>query len=654
MEDSKWTFGGRSNRMSIARLTIPLMGLLLTVGCTPGADVGRDSTAEAGATQQVTIDVRPDQPILLDMGGVVTVAGPIGAVKSPGQMRFTAVPAAQATPPDLTFDSVGTGVNVEVIGTELVEDLTLSFVEPPNEGQPTELAPALLHLTDEGDWNLEVASRDEEGRMVITTSDFSIRWPTWLNPAEIIGDMVDSATDALIGRTDADSCREDAPEWASLEKRTTLVHACAVSNPDDSGAVRAEAQLKSNRRFFTLVTTPPGADYVWAEEGSWLAKNVSSWLPTARGKDEYLLFPESRLTAGYRRPAVDVADQFTIALDHYTAGLSVALSFVGLFLPDDRAGWAAVLGMLLCADELPTHLGDGDRWWAYARCLFTDALPSLSDPGKAVATAEDLIGTVPVPDVRAAGSALDSAANAIRLFGQVMKVAGAATVVRDIFQQIPDAFSQMGADRTGDVRWTLRALKPPATPPPSSAPDVRDLVLTTRGLGPLLLGASIPEAERTGMVTWNPTHCPADIYGQDFGAMETADKYRPLSGPNPIGGDGFPAFLVGVDPETLLVNAIEVYDPAIATEEGTRVGDTPAALEDTYGSELNYGDDNDIAQVSYVRWLRRDGVDMIFDVLSGPEGQMDPPPALIWSIEVTTAYPTHNSHYQTDEGPGGC
>jgi hypothetical protein len=180
------------------------------------------------------------------------------------------------------------------------------------------------------------------------------------------------------------------------------------------------------------------------------------------------------------------------------------------------------------------------------------------------------------------------------------------------------------------------------------------LVLTEQGLGSLRVGATIEEAEATGLVEWNPAACPAEVYGQDIGRLEASSPYARLMGMNPVGLDAFPAFAVDVDFDTKRVRWIDVYDASIATAEGVRVGDTANVLDEVYGDELRFGDSSYPDQESYVLWLRRGDVDLVFDILSGPEGEVDPPSALIWAMGVIEAQETHYTRYRTDDVPGAC
>lgn len=191
-------------------------------------------------------------------------------------------------------------------------------------------------------------------------------------------------------------------------------------------------------------------------------------------------------------------------------------------------------------------------------------------------------------------------------------------------------------------------------PPNADGSPLAQLSITFQGLGPLLLGSSVQQAEATGLVSWDPAHCPADIYGEDTGALEAAAGLTLAPGSNPIGLEGWPSFGVDVDVDAGAVRWIQVLDPAVATDTGIRVGDPAARLDAVYGADLRYGDDSSIGQESYVRWVRKNGVDIVFDVLSGPEGLANPGVPVVWSISAMSSTDSHYSNYRSDVGAGFC
>jgi hypothetical protein len=235
-----------------------------------------------------------------------------------------------------------------------------------------------------------------------------------------------------------------------------------------------------------------------------------------------------------------------------------------------------------------------------------------------------------------------------------VKPLGACSVVYR--ERLADFLAGSWQDRAAAevVASAIRRGMPGREPPGGSVPQLDALTLTAAGLGPLRLGASVAEAEATGMVWWNPASCPAEVHGRDIGGLQVHPRYTILSGPNPVGLAGFPAFGVDVDSASGKLIWIEVHDPAITTEKGIGVGDLAADLEEAYGSELQYGDSSSPGQESFVRWMRRGDADIVFDIYSGPEGLDVVPPARIWSVGVMVAQERHDSRYRTDVGPGAC
>lgn len=395
---------------------------------------------------------------MLELPDVGTLSGGEGAVSQPGSITVSAV-SGEDVDPGIALEAVGTGMRVEIEGTTLLADLELTFEGP---GNVPDAIPVLLHQSDNGDWDLREAAVDGDWRVVVATRDFSFTWPAWLNPMNALGPFFDSVADWLVGRTDPDPCLDDGPEWASLDQRTTLVHTCLITNTSDTGVVRAEAQLKANRRFFTIVTLPAGADYVWNEKGDvWLGNLLADWIPAASGPNEYLLFPQARITAGYLQPQQDVEEPIVIYLDLWTAALSLTWTALTTLVPglDERGGWAALIGLAVCADDVPASGGDTAAWFGYMTCLMTDGLETLNNPEKALRIAVNTFGYVPRGDLDAALDMIDKS-KALQILGQVFKTVGLGFLVRDIFQQIPDAISQMGNDRPGDVWLRLHAPEP--------------------------------------------------------------------------------------------------------------------------------------------------------------------------------------------------
>jgi len=119
------------------------------------------------------------------------------------------------------------------------------------------------------------------------------------------------------------------------------------------------------------------------------------------------------------------------------------------------------------------------------------------------------------------------------------------------------------------------AAPPSPTPTPTpSRPALADLVLTTEGLGTLVIGQAPPVDPATAMVTFDPVLCVAPEYD-----IEAGD---PLAGgwaPDPSYAEstfwGDSAFQVYVDGT---LRRLEVYGRTIPTSGGLHIGDPSSAV----------------------------------------------------------------------------
>ena len=434
-----------------------IVALLVLVMVAPGlaACGGRQAPAQ-------TTPVDAQAATRISVAGVATLEIPEGAVEG-SDGSVTLARWAGELPPEGAFPEVSrweSAVDVRVTGTTVVRPLDLRVV---TEGPPWPGAvPVFAHLTAEGSWELRDAWSADDTTVTLRTADFSANILGWLNDAassaarkaaDALRAPLDSLADSLIGRTDPDPCPGAAPQWFRIDKRTTLVHACGVSNPTSEGSQRAELRLKSNRRFFTVTALPRGTDFVWVESGkSWLVEHSRRWIPSAKGAGEKLLPGQARLSAGFLPADGARTDRVTVFTDHWTAAVSLGVGVVTTLGGEGKGSLAAgILMTLECGSEVPDDLKDASGWWGLYTCLIRAGLGELHDPRKAGAAAENLIGGVPAVEVKSAAQELDAVSGGLQALGTAVKAVGLSFLVRDIFQQIPDAFSQMGGDRTGDV-----------------------------------------------------------------------------------------------------------------------------------------------------------------------------------------------------------
>lgn len=477
--------GRRRHTRTEPALACLVLAALLLAGCTAPGSVARDTGGGQGArpgqdppspTGVVIRHVSSGAAFTLDLADVASVSGSSGSVSGDGTVSLAPVPAV-AAPRGVA--AVGHGTQVAFDGMAPSQDVTIKLAPPPvpagrvtatwTTGRPqastaglsrTSLFPIMIHRLDDGSLTLESADQDADGWFTLRTRSFSPRWPAWLDPRPWLSSVVDSVTDSLAGRTDPLPCPNDGPPWATLEKKTTMVHTCLRTNVDGKGVVRAEAGLQSNRRFWLKASIPQGAGYVWVQDSDTL---VSALLARARrgGPGDRIIPGQGRLTAGFYRPQESQQLRFTAYQDGESALLSLASSVIttltGAVAGDKRNGIASAWALWSCRDEIPRDPGDADGWWHVATCIFADAIPQLANPRQALSGAVDLKG-VPLTDGDV--TQVSQLASKLKLVGQGFKVAGLAFLVRDIWQQIPDAFSAMGSDRTGDVDLRLSGSNP--------------------------------------------------------------------------------------------------------------------------------------------------------------------------------------------------
>lgn len=440
-------------------LTTAVAACLLLAACgrsTPQAQPEPSPGVPSTSRAAVTIEVSAGEPVRLDLPGVATLTGSAGTFIGPGQLRVTPVEVAS---PLVGVRAAGLGVDVDVVGTELVGPLQVTF--PVAQGGDEDDIPVVLHRSDDGMWEPQPAEQTAGG-IVIDTAEFSLRVPAWLDPRTWFADVLDSAVDALTSRTDAPACAGGGPEWASLQNATSLLHSCLIRNEErGGGAVRAEAQLAPNRRFYVWVRLPSGADYTWVQDQP---KAMRAGLGRALGFDSderVLLDGGTTVTAGFLQPAASQTVTFTGYIDHTSMVMSVLAGVLGLTSADPKHAVPALLLLTAqCSGEIPSSPRDTAGGYGFIRCGAQTALENLTNPDKALAASVEHFGEVSYS--KEAEPALISTKNRLELLGKVLKVASIAGLARDVWAQIPDAFAQVGADRPGDVELALRGKPSPA------------------------------------------------------------------------------------------------------------------------------------------------------------------------------------------------
>jgi hypothetical protein len=521
-------------------------------------------SAESSDTA-VSINVTPATALDLTVGDHVHITAAAGSFSSTGAV--TATLSEQPTTGVVGVSVAGRGVDITFTGTRPVRPLQVEFtdVSPP---QSEDAIPTVLHQLANGDWETELARRTDTGGIAVDATTFSLRLPSWLDPRRWLADRVDSVVDSLTARTDPPPCSKTRLDWATLKPATTLMHSCLISNIEPkSKAVRAEVQLSPNRRFFVWSTVPEGVQYAWLEDQpEALRVALGHVFPLMKSGRQVLVGPGTRMTSGAPRPASDRTLTFTAFIDGYSAGLSLAASLLGLIDLDPPALLPA-LGWLTaqCADEVPSKATDVDGSWGFTTCVAETAVSALEKPEKAVGAAVEALGDRVYAEKGV--QALQDKATQLRLVGKVLKTLGLVSVVRDIWAQIPDAFSQMGADRPGDIALTLRG----------RTAQVTANVVSLTGFGPAAWGSTRARAE----IAFN-----ASFSLQDLGnGCSQAHLAR------------YPRTTFGIQDGRLA--AVAIADKSVATDTGLRVGDPVSALSTAYPGVTSGPDPSDAASTRY-------------------------------------------------------
>jgi len=134
----------------------------------------------------------------------------------------------------------------------------------------------------------------------------------------------------------------------------------------------------------------------------------------------------------------------------------------------------------------------------------------------------------------------------------------------------------------------------PSSPSPTPTPDptrpaLAELVLTTEGLGTLVVGEVIAEGTELSMGQFVENYCD---FG--FGTVDPAfDRWTALpeyESSQAVYGGGL-AFGLGVDASTSVLDRIDVFTPEIPTEEGIRFFSTRADVVAAYPAVVPFESD---------------------------------------------------------------
>ena len=504
-----------------AMIVTSVMLLAATAACTgkkqdgtvhPEPTAGLETLTVHKNGEAIVVAVAPDQPLAVAVPGLGHLTAPSGAFTSAGRM---VVHSLRSDTAGNSFVVGGNGVDVTFEDTSLSSPVTILFDDPDvTRGLPKDALPVVLHKPDGGDWETKTVSRTAEGVPYLSTKDFSPNLFGWIPIPNWVRELADSFADFTTQRTDARPCGGPAaPGWSSVDKRTTLVHLCSITNTN-----RAEIQVQSNRRFYQWVSVPAGADYVWVEDQPDPLRRVIAKVTGHDAGGNVLLAGNGRFTAGYQQPGQTEQKTFNAYLDAWSAGLSVGMSVLGLD-PRTKVSSAAWIAAKCIPSLSPFPSADGAK--AFLGCFVTAALKNLDNPSVAFSSAMDLYGDAAYAKEAEAG--LKQATDRLRFLGKFLKVIG---IITSTFPQLPDLFSSWGNDQPGRFTFRLTGRPTPAPgatttqPPPPPPAGTSRIELARGGAAPsgswynVTLSGFAPGSAVT--LTCRDSADPGGFYNQTF------------------------------------------------------------------------------------------------------------------------------------------
>jgi hypothetical protein len=559
----------RSQRNPFPSSVLPVAAVvtiaLVLAGCSQAhsSSASASSSGTAAATRPVTKKVTPDRALDVSLPGVVHVMAPAGTFATSGTVTLT--PASSPDPGVTGVGLAGEGVTVSFADTSPAQPLHIVFTRP--SARPTsDSLPTALHHADDGTWET-VAAEAAGGGIAVDASSFSSWFPSWLNPVDWLKDLVHSTVNGFIARTDAPACANDGPTWATLQKNTTLVHACLVTNTDaQTGAARAEVQLAPNRAYYIWTYVPAGVQYAWlSNQPTALRAVLGKLIPGLKSDTQVMISPGSLMTSGATQPTSDTTLTYRSFIDGWSVAMSLTNSVLNLvqFDPKPEQDLLDVLWFVKgCVDKVPSSATDLSGTWEFTKCVVENSLELLSNPAKAIGAATDFMG-----DRVYAQNGVDDLtkmSGRLKLLGEVFKVVGLAGAVHDIWAEIPDAFSQMGADHPGD---TLLALQ--------GKPAVTTVSLT--GFGGVAWGTAQAAAE--------------SALGGRFTLQNMGNGCAQAS------LSRWPSATFGIQNGQLAVVAIG--DKSVGTDTGLHVGDPVSKLKAAYPGITSSPDPSDAYSTRY-------------------------------------------------------
>jgi hypothetical protein len=588
--------GRRSPAPAVRRRSVTALvfaAVLCMAGCTGGQahNSATSSSAAPSSAKPASQDVTPDQPLDLKIEGLAQLTAPAGAFSAPTRVTLTPFSRTAATAPAVPGVAVaGAGVDVTFDGPGPVQPLRLVLSNV--SARPTgDALPTVLHRADDGTWETELGDVTADRAIVVEATEFSPRLPAWLTaPVDWMKDALSSVADSLVdavgGRTDPPACKNDAPRWASETSATTLVHDCLITNTDpNTGQVRAELQLAPNRRYYLGVQVPEGVQYTSVDQQPAALRAAFGRMFGFDPGRQVFIGPGTSTTSGALQPSADGTLTFSAFVDPKSAALSLTMAVLGLApdVPrifgkkavDPRGGLlAAALITVQCGDKIPAHASDADQTYEFFRCVLGAALGNLEDPDKAFSAAVQQFGDRAYAEE--AKKALTKRATVLKLFGTVVKVISLGGVVRDIWLQVVDAFTQMTSDHGGKVALALRGRS--SSPTGGADPHV----VRPTGIGELNVNMTVDDLDTLGYVN------QGNLYeGMNAACVRYAKQGSPLS--------------AAVDTATERVIAVHAPDGSHTEVGGISIGSTLAQVRSSFagnGYQITEMLDSDFGQGS--------------------------------------------------------
>ena len=327
---------------------VAALSVLLVGSCSGSQEQAPAAPAPSPAGEPITVPVRADTPIRVDVPGVGTLSGEPGSVSGPGKLVVQPMRGQPALPAGVRV--TGPGVDVSFDGTTLAKPLTLTFGTSEGKGE----VPVVLHQGSDGQWEVRNAAA-VDGRVQVSTADFSVNLPASVDPPAWVDGLWQKVKSGAAGRTALLDCSGEPP-WMGWVNPSDQVHACATTNYSPSDATeRAELQLKSNRGVTLEVRYPKGAQYVWVQDQpTWLRKLMAATYGYS-GKNVVLLPAGDTMSAGWAQPGKDT--ELGFAVSGRTGRAAVHTLVQGVV--DYVTGWATDLDARVFAAYMFAECGAG-------------------------------------------------------------------------------------------------------------------------------------------------------------------------------------------------------------------------------------------------------------------------------------------------------